>query len=250
MNTSNNTVLITGGATGIGLALAESFLKENNSVIICGRREHKLEEAKRKLPGIHARRCDITKEGERRELERWVSSEFNEINILVNNAGIQRLVDLKKSADELLKIDDEIEINLKSQIHLTAHFIPLLSKQRESAIINVSSGLGFVPLAIAPIYSATKAGFHSFTVSLRHQLKNTRIKVFELIPPVVDTELDMGTREKRGIGNIGISPKEVADAAMEGLKKDEYEIAVGRAKGLAFGTKDEKEQAFKNMNGW
>src|SRR5271157_5356916 len=190
MQTRNNTTLITGGATGIGFALAESFVKLGNEVIICGRRVDKLEDAKRRLPALTIRRCDVSREKDRDDLCAWTEENFEGLNVLVNNAGIQRQVDLTKGIEDLLKNEDEIEINLKAQIYLAAQFVPMFSKHKEAAIVNVSSGLGFVPLTIFPIYSATKAAIHSFTMSLRYQLRGTSIKVFEVIPPTVyDTEL-------------------------------------------------------------
>ena len=250
MKVNGNTILITGGATGIGFSLAEIFVKAGNEVIICGRRENKLEEAKRKLPQIHIRKCDLSKENERKLLYDWISSNFKNINILVNNAGIQRMIDLKKGTDDLFDGEDEIEVNLKACIHLSAYFIPIFMKQKEAAIINVSSGLGFIPIAIMPVYCATKAALHSFTLSLRHQLKNTSVKVFEVIPPTVDTELDKGARAKRGQTDRGIPPIEVAKATIDGLEKDEYEIAVGMAQNLRMGARNNPDQLFQNMNRW
>jgi uncharacterized oxidoreductase len=250
MKTSGNTILITGGATGIGFSMAEAFAKAGNEVIICGRRENKLKEAKEKLPTSHTRVCDLSKASEREALFKWVSSNFKNLNILVNNAGIQRMIDFKKGTSELFNGEDEIEINFKAYVHLAAYFIPLLSKQKEASIINVSSGLGFVPLAICPVYCATKAAVHSFSWSLRHQLKNTSIKVFEVIPPIVDTELDHGARGKRGQADRGIPPSEIAKATLKGLEKDDFEIAVGMAENLRAGSRTNPEQVFNNMNRW
>jgi uncharacterized oxidoreductase len=193
MNIRNNTVLITGGATGIGFALAEALVELGNTVLICGRRQDRLQEAKRKLPGIHIRTCDVSKETERKSLFNWVRDNFDDFNILVNNAGIQRMVDLKKGIRGLTDGENEIEINLAAPIYLSAYFIPLLTKRKKAAIVNVSSGLAFVPIASMPVYCATKAAVHSFTESLRHQLKDTSVKVFEIIPPMVDTELGRGS---------------------------------------------------------
>jgi uncharacterized oxidoreductase len=248
MKIRGNTILITGGATGIGFSLAEAFVISGNKVIICGRRKNKLEEAKEKLPQIHTKVCDLSKEGERGSLYDWISSNFKGANILVNNAGIQRTIDFKKGTDELFNGEDEIEINLKACIHLAAYFVPIFMKQKEAAIINVSSGLGFVPLAIMPVYCATKAAIHSFSLSLRHQLRNTSVKVFEVIPPIVDTELDKGARGQRGQEDRGIPPADVAKAVIDGLGKDEYEIAIGMAQNLRMGAKNNFEQIFKNMN--
>ena len=248
MKTAGNTVLITGGATGIGFSLAKAFLVAGNEVIICGRREDKLKEAKNKLPMIHYKVCDVSKEKERESLFNWVRSNFKDINILVNNAGIQRTIDLKKGTHCLLDVESEIETNLTAPIHLSAYFIPLLLKQKEAAIVNVSSGLGFVPMAWFPVYCATKAAVHSFSLSLRHQLRNTSIKIFEIIPPMVDTELDKGARRGRGQQNRGIPPAEVAEATLKALENNEYEVAVGMAEGLRMGARNNPEETFQNMN--
>jgi uncharacterized oxidoreductase len=248
MKINGNTILITGGATGIGFALAQAFVGEGNEVIICGRREQKLKEAKSKLPQIHTRVCDLSKEKEREALYNWVKSNFKDLNILVNNAGIQRMVDFKKGISELSAGEDEIEINLKAYIYLSAYFIPDLIKQKESAIINVSSGLGFVPIAFMPVYCATKAAIHSFSLSLRHQLRDTSIKVFEVIPPTVDTELDKGARDRRGQEDKGIPSSEVAKATLKALEKDEYEIAIGMAQNLRMGARNNPEKIFQGIN--
>jgi uncharacterized oxidoreductase len=243
MDIKGNTILITGGATGIGFSLAEAFVNAGNEVIICGRRENKLEEAKRKLPQLHIKKCDLSKENERKMLFEWTSSNFPNLNILVNNAGIQRRIDFKKGTEELFTGEDEIEINLKAYVQLSAYFTPFLLKKKEAAIINVSSGLGFIPLAIFPIYCATKAAVHSFSISLRHQLKNTPIKVFEIIPPTVNTELSGGKTN-------GIPPAEVAETAIKAIEKDEYEIPVGMAQNLRMGARNNPDEAFQNLNKW
>ena len=246
MITKNNTVLITGGATGIGFALAESFVKLGNKVIVCGRRMDKLEDAKRRLPSLIVRQCDVSKEGDRRALYEWVEKEFNDLNLLVNNAGIQRRIDFTKGTEDLLRQEDEIDINFKAQVYLAARFVPLLSRQKEAAIVNVSSGLGFVPLTVFPIYSATKAAIHSFTMSLRFQLRRTSVKVFEVIPPTVhDTELKGKPFEK---AEWSVSSSEVAEAVVKGLEGDVLEIAVGPSKRWLSRSKSELDQAFGNMN--
>jgi uncharacterized oxidoreductase len=249
MKTTGNVILITGGATGIGFAHAEAFAKAGNEVIICGRSEDSLREAKSRLPQIHTRRCDLSRENERTELYHWINSNFKGMNILMNNAGIQRRIDFRKgmhdiAAHRLADGQDEIEINLRSYIDLTGYFAPFLMKQKEAAIINVSSGLGFVPLAEVPVYCATKAAIHSFTLSLRHQLKDTSIKVFEVIPPIVDTGLDKGMRR----GDRGIPPSEVAKATMKALEADQFEIPVGMAQGLVQASSRGVEEVFKSMN--
>ncbi len=246
MKASGNTILVTGGATGIGFAIAERFAKLGNTVIICGRGQDRLDAAKKEIPSLHVIRCDISKEADRKSLLKKIESDFKGLNVLVNNAGIQRPINLKSGNEELLKADDEIETNLKSQIHLSALFIPALSKGNESAIINVSSGLGFVPLSRFPVYSATKAALHSFTMSLRHQLRDTIIKVFELIPPIVhDTELKGKPIKKE---DWTVSSAEVADALAEGFKANQFEIAVGPSKRWVSASKADLDKAFQEIN--
>jgi uncharacterized oxidoreductase len=248
MKIRDNTVLITGGATGIGLALAETFIEAGNEVIVCGRRENRLKEAQQKLPPLHVQTCDISKEPNRKALFNWVKDNFPGINILVNNAGVQKMMDFKKGTRDLFGGENEIETNLAAPISLSAHFIPLFLKREEAAIISVSSGLGFVPIAAMPVYCATKAALHSFCISLRYQLKDTSIKVFEIIPPMVNTELDGGTVEEEE--ERGMSPEELARDAIRALEKDEYEIPIGEAQSLVNAGKREWENIFLNMNQW
>lgn len=248
MNLKGNTILITGGATGIGYGLAEEFLKLENEVIICGRRQSRLEEAKKKLPGIHIKVCDVTKIKDIKELYEWTITNFPNLNIIINNAGIQRNVDFIGNTDALFEEENEITTNVTAPVRLCAFFIPHLMKQKESAIMNVSSGLGFVPLSFMAVYSATKAFLHSFTVSLRHQLRKTSIKVFELIPPMVDTELGGGSREDRHLSYRGMSPKEYALETLKGIEKDEFEIPVGTAVNLVNASHTNSTEAFNRMN--
>ena len=247
MKTKGNTILITGGATGIGLAMAEVFLREGNEVIICGRREEKLKEAKNKFPKLHAKHCDVSSKKECQKLFNELTAEFKGLNILINNAGVQRMIDLKKGA-EALEGENEIATNFAAPVYLSALFFPVLCRQKEAAIVNVSSGLGFVPMAIMPVYCATKAAVHSFTLSLRRQLRDTSVKVFEIIPPIVDTELDKGARDKRGQSDRGIKPVIVAEEALKALANDTFECAVGGAEAIRAGSRANPEQFFANMN--
>jgi uncharacterized oxidoreductase len=247
MEITGNTILITGGATGIGFALAQAFVEAGNEIIICGRREHKLLEAQHKLPELHIRVCDAATENNRRELFDWTVANFKRLNILINNAGIQREVDFKQGVRGLSP-ESEIDINLAAPIHLSALFIPHLMKQPQAAIVNISSGLGFIPLAIVPIYCATKAGLHSFSVTLRHQLRDTSISVYEIIPPTVDTELDQGARDRRGQTNRGIPPEEVASATSQAMQDDEFEKPVAQAEGLWQAARSDPETIFSRMN--
>jgi uncharacterized oxidoreductase len=250
MRTDGNTILITGGATGIGFALAEAFVKADNNVLICGRRSARLEEAQRKLPQIQVRQCDLSRQTDRESLFSWVTDQYQCLNILVNNAGIQRAIDLRQGAAQLLHGEDEVQVNLVALIHLSACFAPLLMDKKEAAIINVSSGLAFVPIAAMPVYCATKAAVHSFSVSLRHQLARTSVRVFEIVPPAVDTELGAGSTRPAGQSHGGISASEVAAETIRALSSDEYEIVVGRAKGLVEGSRQDFEGTFQQLNSW
>jgi len=250
VKTNGNAVLITGGATGIGYALAEAFVKAGNNVLICGRRVAKLREAKRKLPQIQTRQCDLSKKEDREAFCDWVKRNYRDLNILVNNAGIQRAIDLKEGTAELFGGEDEVQTNFAAPIHLSAYFAPILMKKKAAAIINVSSGLGFVPMAFMPVYCATKAGIHMFTVSLRHQLKDTSVKVFEVVPPAVDTELGKGTTGESEGEYRGIPASEVADAVLKALQANEYEVVIGEAKGLVQGAKTDFKKAFQRLNSW
>jgi uncharacterized oxidoreductase len=193
--------------------------------------------------------CDVAEVKERKVLFERMTSNYPELNILVNNAGIQREVDSTKGATDLMHGEDEIQINFSAPVQLTAMFIHHLMKIGESAIVNILSGLGFIPLTIVPIYCATKAAIHSFTWSLRYQLRKTSIKVFEVIPPTMNTELDRGARDRRKQEYRGIPAAEVAKATLVDLAKDDYEIAIGQAQGLREGTRQESEQIFQRMNG-
>ena len=247
MKITGNTILITGGATGIGFALAQALVESENEVIICGRGEQKLLEAKNKLPQLQVKVCDVANEANRVELFDWATTHFKSLNILVNNAGIQRQVDFKKGVKGLSE-ESEIDINLAAPIHLSALFIPHLMAQAEAAIVNVSSGLGFIPIALMPIYCATKAGLHSFSLTLRRQLRDTPVKVYEIIPPTVDTDLDQGARARRGQQDRGIPPAEVALAALSAIENDEFEKPVGPAQRLWQGARSEPEKLFNMMN--
>ena len=226
MKLSNNIIFITGGSSGIGLALAKAFLDLQNTVIVCGRNLEKLEFVKNKYPDIYTICCDITKKDEVQQALEKIKMEFKELNVLVNNAGILFNYDFCEDDNAIKKIEDEINVNLLALIKLTRLFLPILVNQPESAIINVSSGLGIFPKKSAPVYCATKAAVHIFSKSLRYQLEKTPVKVFEIIPPLVDTEMT------KGRGGRKISPETLANEVIQNFKRDHYEIRVGQVKTL------------------
>jgi uncharacterized oxidoreductase len=243
MDIRSNTVLITGGATGIGWALTERFLQAGSQVIICGRRADKLQEAQQQYPQLHIRQCDVGQASERMALLEWVRSDFPQVNVLINNAGIQRRMQLTSGSEDWSESQAEIAINLEAPLHLSTLFIPHLQQQPKAAIINVTSGLAFVPGAFAPIYSATKAALHSFTMSLRHQLSGTSIDVIELVPPAVNTDLGGS-----GLHTFGVPVGDFADAMMKGIEAGALEIGYGTSEKNRTASRQEIDGIFRQMN--
>ncbi|HMJ08587.1 MAG TPA: SDR family NAD(P)-dependent oxidoreductase [Pyrinomonadaceae bacterium] len=241
MQLTGNTILITGGSVGIGYAMAERFAS-GNIVIVCGRDEEKLRAAAERQPKLTTRVCDVADPKERESLFDWATNEFPTLNVLVNNAGIQRRVDLTTNEDwDVTRT--EIAINLDAPIHLSRSFYPHLSSQNAAAIINVTSGLSFVPLANVPIYCAAKAALHSFTLSLRRQLRDSPVEVIEIIPPAVNTDLG-----GPGLHTFGVDLDEFADAVFEGLAAGENEIAYGTALLSSLASADERTAIFEQLN--
>jgi uncharacterized oxidoreductase len=248
MQITGNTVLITGGATGIGLALAEQFLTDN-TVIVCGRREDKLLDAQAKHPQLHVRVADLSQADERINLATWLLAAFPHLNVLVNNAGIQRefhvgTVDLADRFEQ----ENEIGVNLTAPIHLTFLLLPQLLKQETAAVVNISSGLGLVPVAVMPVYCATKAGVQSFSTSLRYQLQDTNVHVFDVAPPLVETDLDKGARARRGQTQRGISPERVAAETLRGMARDTYAINIGKVRALRIASRVVPNRMLKVIN--
>src|SRR5437660_5319200 len=226
MQTRGNTVLITGGSAGIGLATAKALVAAGNTVIVCGRDQTRLERAKEAVPGIFTIQCDITRDDDLADLLKRVQSDFPRVNILINNAATMYIRDFAENADGSEKIEEEVDTNFLAPMKLTSRLLPLLQQQATAAIVIVSSGLAYVPVANVAVYSATKAGLHAFSHALRHQLKKTGIKVFELLPPLVDTDL------LRTLHMPKMRAEQVARELLRGLERDRYEIRVGMVKPL------------------
>src|SRR3954470_915916 len=189
MQMTGNTILVTGGGSGIGRRLAEEFLKLGNQVIIAGRRRGALEEVTAANPGMKSAVLDIENAESIRAFATQVARDFPSLNVLVNNAGIMKPEDLRAGKADLGVSESIVTTNLLGPMRLTAALLPQLQRQGRSAVMNVSSGLAFVPLAITPTYCATKAAIHSWTMSLRYQLRQTTTEVIELVPPYVQTHL-------------------------------------------------------------
>lgn len=220
MKLSDRTVLITGGTAGIGLGIAEAFYERGSRVIVCGRDKRRLSAVEDKYPGITALPCDVGDGLQRKDLAAEVMRRFPDLDILVNNAGIQRYVDLKKGHDGLKSGEDEIAINFVSVVELTALFIGHLMSRQSAAVINMSSGLAFMPMVHAPIYSATKAAIHAYTLVLRQQLRDTPVRVIEIVPPMVDTGLNKAGRDAAHLKFRGVGLPEYIPAVIEGLEND------------------------------
>ena len=199
MQTTGNTILITGGGSGIGRGLAESFHALGNQVIIAGRRRELLEATAAANPGMQFLTLDIDDAAAIRAFAAQITATYPALNVLINNAGIMRVETLALQPAELADAEAMVTTNLLGPIRLTAALLPHLQKQAYSAIMNVSSGLAFVPLAPTPTYSATKAAIHSYTESLRYQLQGSTTEVVELIPPYVATDLLSGASDPRAM---------------------------------------------------
>jgi len=234
MNLNGNTVLITGGSSGIGYEIAKQFLNRDNKVIITGRNEQKLQKAKEQLNYVTTIQSDVSNPDEIENLYQQIAKDFPNLNILINNAGIMWKINLQDHNHSALELTKELDVNVKGPIWMTNAFLSLLKENTEAAIVNVSSGLAFVPLPISPVYSSTKAALHFYTLSLREQLRNTNIKVFELAPPTTQTEL-LGVFNKEDMkGTSQMSVEDMVFDFLKGFSKDEYEIRPGQANQLKF----------------
>jgi uncharacterized oxidoreductase len=247
MQLSGNSILITGGGSGIGRALAESFHALGNKVIIAGRRQSVLDETTAANPGMASLAFDIEDRDGIRAFVAAVTAKHPNLNVLINNAGIMRPEDLQAPGD-LADAEATIVANLLGPLRLTAALLPQLKKQPRATIMTVSSGLAFVPMAATPTYCATKAAIHSYSQSLRYQLRQTSVQVIELIPPYVQTEL-MGPGQASDPGAMPL--KDFIAETMNILKTspDGAEICVERVKPLRFAEAGGSYAAFfKNFN--
>ncbi|KTB57083.1 oxidoreductase [Pseudomonas viridiflava ICMP 13104] len=232
MNLSARTVLITGGSSGIGLELARRFLAMGNVVIITGRDEEKLQAARHELPGVIAIRSDVGRAEDIVQLHEQLMQEFPTLDILVNNAGIMRNIELseRRSLDDVAL---EVDIDLNGPVRMVQQFLPHLLSRPQAMIVNITSGLAFVPFTASPIYSAAKAGLHAYTRALRMQLKNTALKVIEIAPPSTDTALFNNlVSEHASKGPAPMPLTRLADQAMAGIVAGKTEIRPGLSRML------------------
>lgn len=239
MELKNNKILITGGASGIGLGLTERFINEKNTVIICGRRESVLKEVSDKFPSVITKVCDLSNESGRAELFKWISESHADLNVLINNAGIQQWMAIDDK-DFFQRAKDEIATNIEAPLHLTSLFIQLKSLK---TIVNVTSGLSFVPLTKVPVYSATKAFFHSFTLSARALLKSKNIEVIEIIPPALNTDLG-----GKGLHDAAPPVSDFIESVLSQLKEGKTEITFGFSETMVKAGAEDLKNTFNRMN--
>lgn len=251
MQLTGNTIFITGGGSGIGKGLAEAFHQLGNKVIIGGRRPAVLEQTAAANPGIEHILFDVTRRDSIAQGAAGLIHRFPKLNVIINNAGVQRGVDFASDVDES-KFEQEIETNIYGVLRVTSAFLPHLKSLPAATIINISSGLAFVPLARSPVYCATKAFIHSFSMSLRWQLRDTGVRVIEVAPPWVQTEL--GSTDTPGptapTNRPGPIPLDrFIQKTLEALRTDDEELRIGRAQFLyAAGINENSDEAFRRMN--
>lgn len=235
MKLTEHTILITGGGSGIGGGLARAFHEKGNKVIVTGRRKPTLKAFVAKHKGMDFFPMDVSKDADIQKLYKFISKKYSKLDVLINNAGIWQNQDFTKAQTLEKHLFDEIDINLKGLIRMTQVFLPLLYKQKEAVLMNVSSGLAYMPLSMAPVYCATKAAVHSFSMSLRHQLRKTSVTVIELAPPAVETNLGKvpGKEDEIKYPKLGLEP--FIAQTMKALESDETELPIGQSKMLRLG---------------
>lgn len=244
MKLAGRTILITGGSSGIGLELATRLLARGNVVIITGRGESALDAAASRLPGLHTFQSDVSDADGIRSLYETIVARFPKLDTLVNNAGIMRTLKLREDRS-LEDVTREIDIDLTGPIRIVQQFLPHLLRQPDALIVNVSSGLAFVPITVSPIYSAAKAGIHAYTKCLRAQLEGTNVKVVELAPPLTDTPLLQAediTQPK------GMAVDILAARAIAGIEAGKTEIRPGLSNVLKIASRVAPGVIFRQMS--
>lgn len=223
MDLKNSTILITGGTAGMGLEMVKQLTEIGATVIVTGRKIDALNETKKQFPGVHIFQSDVSNPKDIKDLFENVTTLFPNLNLIINNAGMMRLIDLQDQSLDLENINREIATNLTGTIQMVHQFLPHLLKQKSAGIVNVSSGIAFMSYSAAPIYSATKAGIRAYTQALRLQLEDTNVKVFEMIPPGVKTKLQDDWVKKPN-DSMMMNADDMVRIAINGLQKDKKEL--------------------------
>jgi uncharacterized oxidoreductase len=244
MNTSNNTILITGGSAGIGLEIAKAFLEKGNEVIITGRDAKRMQQAATQLPGVHTLVSDVSSEAAVDELVNTIRTKFPRLNVLINNAGYAAPHTLAIGQETWKEAEKEMYTNYISVIRLTEKLLPVLQQQPAAAVVNVSSIVAYAPGLKTPTYSASKAALNSYSKILRLSLQDTNIKVFELMPPLVNTDFSAGIG-----GANGIPPEAVAADLVHSMEQDTYNIHTGKTADIYELLKVSPTAALNALNG-
>lgn len=243
MKLENNTILITGGSSGIGLELSKTLIQKGNKVIICGRSSEKLNVARNLVPGLITYQCDLSNSKECEDLALKIRENHSDLNILINNAAIVNKIDFLNHAQVMEFAEKEYQTNLIAPIRLIKLLHKTISANNAPAIINITTGLIYAPRVIYPYYNSSKSALHSFTQTLRIRLKNERIKVTEVMFPAVDTPWHKGNPPK-----IAISVQAAVAEMIKGLESDKTEIRVGGVKILYLLSRIAPNFAIKKIN--
>lgn len=243
MEISNSTIIITGGSSGIGLEMCKQFMDNGNVVIACSRSLDKLEKAKKQLPNLIVYQCDIADENHCRNFTSWIKTNYPKANVLINNAAVVSTGSFIDDDFILDKLQQEVTINFIAPIRLVKLLYPILITNNNPKIINVTTGLIYVPRAHYTFYNATKAALHSFTQVLRHQSANKQLQVIEVMFPAVDTPWHNGNPLK-----IAISPEKAVTEMIKGINSNKTEIRVSKVKLLYFLSRIVPQFAFKKIN--
>jgi uncharacterized oxidoreductase len=243
MEISNSTIVITGGSSGIGLEMCKQFIDNGNVVIACSRSLDKLEKAKKQLPNLIVYQCDIADENHCSNFVKWIKTNYPKVNVLINNAAIVSTTNFIDDDFILDKLEHEITTNFIAPIRLIKLLYPQLIKNNNPKIINITTGLVYVPRVNYTFYNATKAALHSFTQVLRNQVENKKIQIIEVLFPAVDTSWHNGNTPK-----IAISPEKAVSEMIKGINRNKVEIRVSKVKLLYFLFRLAPQLAFKKIN--
>jgi uncharacterized oxidoreductase len=246
MQLRGRTVLITGGTSGIGLALARRLVERGNTVAVTGRDRHRLDEARAALPALRTFLSDVADPAAIAALHARVVAELPALDVLVNNAGIMRNLDLTEPRD-LADVTREVDILLRGPIQMTQQLLPQLRSRGDALIVNVTSGLAFIPFAISPVYSAAKAGLHAYTQCLRAQLAGSGVRVVELAPPGTETPLLRGEFAREMAGQKGMEVEQLVAHAIAGIERGKTEIRPGLANVLKLMSRLAPQLMFKQL---
>jgi uncharacterized oxidoreductase len=243
MELSENKVLITGGSSGIGLELSRRLLEKDNKVLICGRSAQKLKAAHKLFPKLEIFQCDLSDKQQCKKLTEWIKSNHPDLNLLINNAALVHQANFFETDDFLEKAELEVQTNFLAPVRLIKYLYPVLKKNTEAAIINVTTGLVYAPKAAYPLYNATKAALHSFTQVLRLQQKNSTPKIIEVMFPAVDTPFHKGNTPK-----IAITTEKAVNEMLTGIQNDKDEIRIAGVKLLYKLTRMAPKFALQKIN--